>query len=128
MSEEAVIVIQRPKGLFTEEFVLVDQTMKKSIRKWPTPIDATPAGISEDGKSIYAAFDFDGNDYENEVQVPNLLLEISEDGTLKFVPKDDPKIIGSKNSTDIQGYTEIGYRKFQSGKTNYIIRFSYPCT
>lgn len=118
----------RPEEFYTEEFVLVDKTLKKSIRTWSTPIDATPFGISEDGKKIYYEFDFGDNEYESELQINDLVTEISERGEIKLVARDDAGIIKGKELKGYPTYSEISYRKFTRGGKSYIVKFSYPCT
>lgn len=128
VSDGIKYALKRPKTFYTEQFALVDSTLKKVIREWAAPIDATPAGISKDGKNVYVEFDFSDNDYEQELQIPSLLIEISEQGVIRFIARDDPRI---KRGKELEGYPTIGeisYRKFNTGKQHYIVRFSYPCT
>jgi hypothetical protein len=123
-----VFQLKRPQDFYTEEFVLVDETLKKSVRKWSTPIDATPFGISEDGKKVYYEYDFADNEYQNELQVDELVIGITENGTIHFASREEEKIIKGK---ELDGYpvkSEISYRRFKKGNKNYIVKFSYPCT
>lgn len=123
-----VYPLKRPKEFAAEEFVLVDESLKKTIRKWSTPIDATPFGISADGTKVYYEFDFDDGTSENSLQVQDLVVEIAEDGTLRFVPEEDSRIIKGK---ELDGYPrtgEISYRRYNVGDKSYIVKFSYPCT
>lgn len=123
--------VKRPRGFYTEEFVLVDKTLKKTIRKWAAPIDATPVGISDDGKKIYYEFGFsmEPDPRKKDPAVEEMLSEISEDGTIRFVAKNDPRVNKGK---ELEGYpvkSEISYMEFVTkNNTTYIVKFSYPCT
>lgn len=116
-------------GVFlTEEFVLVDKGLRKSIRNWAAPIDATPFGISADGEKLYFEYEFGDNEYENGLHINELAIEISEDGTIQFIESNNSGIIKGK---ELKGYPrtgEISYRQFNVGNKSYIVKFSYPCT
>jgi hypothetical protein len=122
--------VKRPKEFNLEEFVLVDPSLKTAIRKWKIPIDATPIGISEDGKRVYfSSYEFD-QDAENgyKESILSLAVEVSEDGVLKLV---DLNTIKSGKGTNI-GYdreaTEIIYKKYNIRGKEFIIKFTSPCT
>lgn len=63
ISDGKEIAVNRPKDFFAEEIVLTNENLKGTIRKWFVPIDATPFGISADGKKIYFEYDF-GKNYQ----------------------------------------------------------------
>jgi hypothetical protein len=123
--------VKRPKGFYTEEFALVDKALKKVIRKWAAPIDATPVGISDDGKKIYFTFAFgmEPDPRKKQPSVEEMLSEMSEDGTMRFVTKNDPRVNKGKELEGYPAYSEISYRRFVTkDNTEYIVKFSYPCT
>ena len=45
--------VKMPKDLIFDDIELVEKNLKKPIRRWLTPLDATPEAISKDGKTIY---------------------------------------------------------------------------
>ena len=121
--------LKRPKDFDLEEFALVDNS-KKIIRKWKTPIDATPVGISEDGKKVYFdSYQFyqDATDGAKESPI-DLALEISEDGSLKLVDSNEVKSGKGVVIDYDKKYTEIQYEKYKIGNKEYIIKYSAPCT
>jgi hypothetical protein len=121
--------VKRPKGYYTEEFVMVDASLKKKLKSWPAPIDSTPIGISDDGKEIYFEFGFGNGDNAMDRINKNLVTGISDDGSVRFIARDDHEINTGK---DVEGYPQhsgIGYRRFTTkDKKEYIVKFSYPCT
>ncbi len=123
------IVLKRSKDFYLESFALVDQSLKKTIRKWATPIDATPAGISEDGKKVYFdSYRFYQNELHNlKESALNVAVEIAEDGKLKFV---DAKEIKSIKGEDEYGKknTESVYTKYKIGNKEFIVNYTPPCT
>jgi hypothetical protein len=130
VSEGSEIGLVRPKVFDSEEVVLVEESLKKQIRKWSTPIDSTPVGISEDGTKIYFdTWEFHQNQYAEYAEDPiQLAVEVSVDGTLRFV---DFSEIPSDKGIDIDNdkkYTEITYRRYRVGNKKHIVKFSYPCT
>ena len=130
VSDGKEIELKRPKDFELEEFVLVDNSLKKTIRTWQTPIDATPLGISEDGKKVYfESWQFYQDETDNgKESVISLAVEVSEDGSLKLI---DVHEIKSDKGVDIdydKQNTEIIYRKYKVGSNEYIIKYSSPCT
>jgi hypothetical protein len=122
--------VKRPKEFNLEEFVLVDSNLKNTIRKWKTPIDATPVGISEDGKKIYfSSWEFD-QDPENgyKESVLSLAVEVSEEGALKLVDLNTIKSGKGINIGYDKEFTEIIYNKYKIEGKEFIIKFSAPCT
>lgn len=120
--------LTRTKDFYLEEFVLVDKSLKKKIRKWFVSIDSNPLGISKDGRKIYMEYNFAQNEYEQTLQIENLVIEISEDGVLQFVSRDDSKILKGE---ELKGFPKTGeksYKLFTNGDKEYIVKFSYPCT
>lgn len=121
--------IKRSKEIsFSQEHILIDnETKSKKIRSWQVPFEMSPFGISGDGKNLYIKS-------ENE----EILLEISENGNLKFVPKDFPNLL--TNGKDLRRFPEpklgeilyksgeTGLMLFKSANKQYIIDFPYVCT
>ena len=121
--------LQRPKEFVLDEAELVDETLKKTIRRWYLPLDVVPFGISQDGTKIYVDLDHgEGHESPNEL----IALEIAENGVFQFVPRNNPNLL--KNGVNLENFPKnpnndyLGYTRFNSGKTNYIVKFSYPCT
>ena len=140
ISEGKKIELKRPKDFYLEEFVLVDKDMKRVIRKWQVPIDATPFGISNDGKKVYfESWEFFQDETAGYKEKPiKLAIEVSEDGSLKFVTNDSADII--KNGEDFRKPQDLkpgdilyksgesSFMLFKSGEKEFIINFPYVCT
>lgn len=120
--------LKRPKEFSTEEFALVDRGLKKVFRRWAAPIDATPYGISADSQNLYFHFDFADPVYQNSLQFEDLIYEISQDGTIRFIAKNHPGIIKGK-SLEIQSNDgKFAYMSFNIGKRKFFVRYSTICT
>ena len=128
------LTFQRPKDFATEEMTLVSKDLKKVLRRWKTPIDATPVGISGDGTKIYFEnymfYQDPGHDpHQDFSEKPvGLAIEMSESGVIRFV---DRKEIPSDEGIDIEHdkkYTEITYTKYKVKGKEYIVKYSAPCT
>jgi hypothetical protein len=121
--------VTRTKDIsFSQEYILVDnETKKKKIRSWQVPFETQPFGISVDGTKLYIEYE------END-----LLLEISDTGSLKFVAKTSPNIIANgedlvkrpmpKTGKIIYKSGENGLMLFKSAEKQFIIDFPYVCT
>ena len=130
VSDGKEIELKRSKDFELEEFELVESSLKKTLRIWKTPIDATPVGISEDGKKVYfESWQFYQDETENgKESVINLAVEVSEDGSLKLI---DLNEIKSDKGVDIdydKKNTEIIYKKYKVGNNEYTLKYSAPCT
>lgn len=120
--------LKRPLEFHTEEFALVDRSLKKVSRRWAAPIDATPYGISADGRKLYFEFDFDDPVYQNSLQFEDLIYEISANGAIQFIPKNHAGIIKGK-SLEIQSKDgKFAYMSFNIGKRKLFVRYSTICT
>lgn len=123
------IELRRPKDFGSEEMVLLDK-LKKPIRKWQTPFDATPLGVSADGRKLYFdSWNFYQDETDNYKETPiNLAVEISEDGSLKMI---DVSELKSDKGVDF-GYdkknTETQYKKFKVGEKEFIIQYPSTCS
>lgn len=120
--------LKRPKEFSTEEFVLVDRSLKKVSRRWAAPIDATPYGISADGRTLYFHFDFHDPVYQNSLQFQDLIYEIGGDGTIRFIAKSDPSIIRGKRLEVKDSNGDFEYMTFKGRKRNYIVRYFAICS
>ncbi len=130
VSDSQEVDLIMPKDFGHEEMVLVDKDLKTQIRKWITPIDATPVGISANGKKIYFnTWEFYQNQNEAYAEQPiRLAIELSVDGALRFV---DVKEVPSDKGIVIdhgRKYSEITFKRYEVGGKQYIVKFSAPCT
>ncbi len=130
ISDGREIELKRPKDFYLEEMALVDKTLKKKIRVWKTPIDATPVGISSDGTKIYFdSWEFYQNQNEGYAEQPiGLAIELSADGRLRFVDVQD---IPSSKGVELDHenkYSEITYTKYSVQGKEYVVKSSAPCT
>ena len=113
--------VKMPKELVFDDIELVEKNLKNTIRRWLTPLDATPEAISKDGKIIYVPSEID-----------ELFLGIADDGRLNFISAADTSII--KKNTELKDYPKdpkndyLGYKKFSDGEQSFFVKFSYPCT
>lgn len=121
--------LKRPQDFYLEEFELLGKDLKKTVRKWKTPIDAVPIGISEDGTKIYfESWEFYQEETDSDKNAVKLAVEVSEDGSLRLIDSNEIKSdIGVVFDYDKQN-TEIQYKKFKVGNTEYNVRYSAPCT
>ena len=113
----------RPKGFYTEDVELVDESLTRTIRKWVIPdelafVEVANLGISNDKLKIYFA-----------TGIKDLDLEILTDGTFKFVPS--AQINKTVKGKELRNFPKdpnnsyLGYKRFEDGT---IIKFTYPCT
>ena len=113
--------VKMPKDLIFDDIILVEKNLKTPIRRWLTPLDAMPEAISNDGKTIYIS-----------TEIEELLLGITDNGSLNFISATDKNII--KRNIEIKNFPKdpendyLGYKKFSNGKQNFFVKFSYPCT
>jgi len=132
--------LKRPAEFRLEEMELVDETMKRVIRKWETPDETFPIGISADGRTLYLPVEFTESDHnaigwllwkEGKKIYQSSALAISPSGIRFEVAA---KALAGQESEDILDFPEdpdnvyLGYKRFRVKGKTYIIRFSYPCT
>jgi hypothetical protein len=55
-------LLKRPVEFRLEEIELVDETMKRVIRKWEVPNETFPIGVSADGRILYLPVEFTESD------------------------------------------------------------------
>ena len=117
--------IRRPAAFTLDEAELVDSSLKKVLRRWELPYQTVPKGISVDGTKLYL-------DLYTEYELDDLILELSEDGTLVFRDRAalGPKGEGTwlENAPKDPNNSYLSFMKFKSGNKTYIIRFLAPCT
>ena len=116
------IKLKRTEDIDFQEVRLLDSSQKMVLRRWFKPLDDQPAGISADGTKLYVTIAYDLD--------PGVLLEISENGTFRLVPKNAPNII--KTHEDIRNFNDgsgfEGLRKFKSKSRSYFVNYIYACT
>jgi hypothetical protein len=124
-AEGGVYRLRRPKEFLLDEAVLVDRTLRRVLRAWQMPFQTIPSGVSADGSKLYVEF--------NEYKGPHeLLLELSEDGTLKFRARSEVGLRG--RGEDILDFPKdpnnayLSYMRFKVGGKTYIVKFNGPCT
>ena len=130
VSDGKEIELKRPPEFGLEDIELLEKDLKKSIRKWKSPIDATPVGISEDGTKIYfESWEFyqDENDGGKEKPI-KLAVEVSADGSLKLIDENEIKSDRGVVFDYDKKFTEIQYSRFKVGNNEYILKYSAPCT
>jgi hypothetical protein len=59
---ELCIIVMSFVEFRLEEIELVDETMKRVIRKWEVPNETYPVGISADGRTLYLPVEFTEGD------------------------------------------------------------------
>jgi hypothetical protein len=128
VSHGLAYTLKRPIEFESEEVSLVDRTLKKEVRKWAVPIDATPLGISRDGRKLYFGFDFPDTSYQHSLQLENLIYEISETGSIGFIPKNDPKIVKGDRLEIPNREDDFEYMRFRNGRKTFTIKFLGICT
>jgi hypothetical protein len=122
-------VVARPKEIpVVQEYIFGKEATKPiKIRSWEVPEETYPYGISTDGLKLYV-----------ETQIDEILLEISESGTLRFVPKDADGILTESEDLRKQLAPQKGEISHKSGDlgliryvlngVSYVLEFPYPCT
>ncbi len=123
------IVIARPKEIpIVQDYILGKEQPKLiKLRSWEVPFETYPYGISADGKKLYI-----------DVEFENLLLEISETGVLRFVPKETRGIVANGEDLNklpppkvgeiLRKSGEFGLMRYMLNGTPYVVEFPYPCT
>lgn len=116
------VKLKRTADIDFEEVRLLDNSKKKVLRKWFKPLDNEPEGISADGTKLYVPIAYDED--------AGVLLEISETGTFRFVPKNAPNIIRTAkavvNFDDESGFDAL--KEFKSKARSYFVNYYYACT
>ena len=117
--------LKRPKAFILDKAELVDDTMQNVLRTWQLPYQTVPAGISPDGSKIYVEF------YEGQ-ELGELILELSEDGKLRFKARSDVDLQGEgewvEDHPQDPENTYLSFMRFVVGGKTYIIKFTAPCT
>lgn len=116
--------LRRPKEFALDEAALVDESLRLTLRTWQMPFQTIPSGVSADGSKLYVEFHTDRGP-------EGLLLELSDDGTLKFrARRDVPLSEGEwvKNFPKDPKNDYLSYVRFKTGGKTYVIKFTGPCT
>jgi hypothetical protein len=107
--------VKRVPRFTLNEMVLMDKKMKRVLRRWETPYQDSPVGVSADGLNLYL-----------ESGIEGLLLEVSESG-LQFKAKSQVKLQGKGVSLDNHPVgpknDSLYFMKFRVGKKSFIIRY-----
>lgn len=117
--------LKRPASFVLDEAELVDESLKKVHRRWVLPYQTVPFGISPDGTKLYVGH------FHNEHPPEGLVLELSEDGRIKFKARGD---VQSDEGVSLENYPRdprndyLSFIRFRAGKKSYVVRFSGPCT
>ncbi len=121
--------IRRTKDFpIVDEYILYeDEKSPKKVRSWEAPYETYPYALSNDGASVYF-----------ETEINKLLLEVSADGRLRFVPIDLPDIITQKEDLrEIHAPKEgeiliksgeYGVYKYMIAGKPYFLEFPFVCT
>ena len=123
------VVVTRPKDFpVVQDYIFGKQEAKPTkLRSWEVPYETNPYGVSSDGLKLYIETEIDG-----------LLLEISENGSLKFAPKDSEQIVTKGEDVNklpppkvgeiLHKSGEFGLMRYVLNDVPYVIEFPYPCT
>lgn len=123
------VVVARPKDIpVVQEYIFGKQEAKPTkLRSWEVPYETYPYGISSDGLKLYV-----------KTEIDELLLEISENGSLRFVPKDSKEIVTEgedlnklpppKEGEILHRSGELGLIRYVLNDVPYVVEFPYPCT
>jgi hypothetical protein len=132
--------LKRPAEFQLEEMELVDETMKRVIRKWEVPDETFPTGVSADGRTLYLPVEFTESDHDAGIWLPwkngkksypSSVLAISPTGIRFEVAA---KALAGREDPDILDFPEdpnnayLAYWRFRVKGKTFIIRFSGPCT
>jgi hypothetical protein len=110
--------VKRAASFALNEIFLMDKGLKKVIRRWETPYQTYPVGVSEDGLKLYLPTDME-----------ELVLEVSSSG-VQLRAKSQLKLHHEgewleNHPVDPKDDT-LAFMRFRSGKKSFIIRYSAP--
>lgn len=133
-------LLKRPADFPLEEMELVDETLKKVVRKWDVPTPTYPIGVSAGGQTLYIPIAFTESDRDanawllwkhGKKSYPTSVLAVSPTGIRFEVAA---KALTGQESEDILDFPKdpdnsyLAYRRFRVKGKTYIIRFVNPCT
>jgi len=133
-------LLKKPTEFRLEEMELVDEPMKRVIRKWEVPNEDYPIGVSADGRTLYFPVEFtesdsDANPWLNwkdgKKIYPSSVLAISP-AVIRFEVA--AKALADQESEFILDFPKdpdnayLAYKRFRVKGKTFIIRFSGPCT
>lgn len=123
------VIVTRPKDFpVVQEYIFGKQEAKPTkLRSWEAPYETYPYGVSSDGQKLYV-----------KTEIDELLLEISDNGSLKFATKDSETIIAKgedlnklpppKEGEILHKSGEFGLMRYFLNDVPYVVEFPYPCT
>lgn len=117
--------LKRPRSFILGQAWLMDSKMKKVLRTWELPYQRGPQGISADGTKLY--FDF----YSDALSRV-LVLELSEDGSTKFLtrseidPQGKSKFIKTRHN--VKNIGDVAFFRVRVKGKSFIIRSTSPCS
>lgn len=143
-------LLKRPADFPLSQADLVDETMKRAIRKWEIPSQTYLIGISADGRTLYLPVEFTESDLDANImwlqgkqgkkRYPTSVLAISPAG-IRFelaakalvADQESEEILGQEceDILDFPEDTKGDYsacRRFRVKGKTYIVRYSGPCT
>jgi len=134
-------LLKKPTEFRLEEMELVDETMKRVIRKWEVPGETYyPIGVSAGGRTLYLPIEFTESDHdangwllwkEGRRSYPASVLAISPTGIRFEVAA---KALAGQESEEILDFPKdpdnayLAYRRFRVKGKTHIIRYSGTCT
>jgi hypothetical protein len=116
--------LRRPKEFVLDDAALVDRSLRRVLRTWQMPFGTAPSGISPDGMKLYV-------DFYKGLAPGELLLELSDDGTVKFRARDEVRMPEGEWITDFPKDPRndyLSYLRFKTGGKTYVVKFTGPCT
>src|SRR5262249_31907959 len=133
-------LLKRPVEFRLEEIELVDETMKRVIRKWEVPNETFPIGVSADGRTLYLPVEFTEGDQDANMWLqggqgkksyPSSVLAISPTGFRFEVAAKALVDQNIEETRDIPASPDSDGLSFKlvrvKGKT-YVIRYPGVCT
>jgi hypothetical protein len=133
-------LLKRPVEFRLEEIELVDETMKRVIRKWEVPNETYPIGVSADGRTLYLPVEFTESDHDlnawlqggqGKKSYPSSVLAISPTGFRFEVAAKALVDQNFEETRDIPASPDSNGLSFKlvrvKGKT-YVIRYPGVCT
>ena len=141
-------LLKRPADFPLSQAELIDETMKRGIRKWEMPGQTYPMGISADGQTLYLPVDFTESDRDANTWSPlkqgkksyqSSVIAISPAGirfevAAKALASQDSEEMLGRKCEDILGFQQdpngdySACKSFRVQGKTYIIRYSGPCT
>ncbi|MBX7221228.1 MAG: hypothetical protein K1Y36_14865 [Blastocatellia bacterium] len=107
------LTLKRPPSYRLFEIQMVDESLKKTIRRWELPDETLPFGLSSDGKKLY-----------RKTRREGLVLEVSEN-RIGFVAAEKLKAMPLHHFIPVEGQPAgMQYFECRSEKTRFVLRYS----